>query len=251
MRKIIYEELSPLEVYALVVTGKLKKFPNGYLNKERIKEIVRNQILNVYRYAREDILTLQHSFFQENFLGGARKFFNDSNVSLLIYSFPEWNLKHWEFNKVPSKFWKEKSNQEDFVNWIAEKEGLDLNNKEHVRKITADIIEKYGGSKPMIYAGGIYELLNTVLKNKFRKWEVMKIASWSNEDIISATKWLIEEKLCYTPEQVCNISVRDFAKYNLDGMLQKTCNHSILSALKLAYPGTYYRDKSRGISIKK
>ena len=251
-KKRDYTKMTPLEVYALVVKGKLKKFPNNYLDKDIIKVIVRHLLLVVYGYTREDVLTkVNHEFFSKNFLGGARKFFNVSDMTMIIYCFPEWDIQYWEFKEAPMRFWQDVNNRKAFVLWIGKKENLDLNTKEGLRKITAQTIYKYAGCKPLSYSGGIFGLLDTVACGKYKKWEITKMLSWPKEDIIDATKWLIEEKLCYTPEQVCNIKVEDFAKNNLDGMLQKGCNHSILEALELAYPGMYFREGIRGIKLKK
>lgn len=250
-RQTIYYDMTPLEVYSLVVTGKLKMFPQGYLGKEVIKVIVRNVVLNMYGYTREDVLTkIDHKFFQDNFIGGVRKFFDYGDSEVLIYSFPEWDLKYWEFRKAPAMFWHDSKNQKEFVMWVCEKEGLDATKKEDLRKITATVVEKYGGSRPLADSGGLYELLNTVTDGKYKKWELIKMVSWSKQDVIAATKWLIEEKLNYTPEEVCKIKVEDFIRNNLDGMLQKACGHSILTALELAYPGKYCRTKARGIILK-
>ena len=251
MAKRNYENMTPLEVYALVVRGTIKKFPNGYLDKDKVKILVRHVILTVYNYTKEDVLEkINHKFFQDNFLGGVRKLFDFGDNEVLIYSFPEWELKQWNFRKVPPNFWKNKTNQKDFVLWICNIEGLNPNKKEDMRKITAEVVEKYGGSKPMVGAGGLYELISTVTGSRYKKWELMRPAVWSKQEAIVATRWLIEEKLKLTPKEVCKLSVSDFAKYNLDGMLQKLCDHSILKALEMAYPGTYYRSNVRGILYK-
>ena len=252
MNKINYFEMTPIEVYSLVVKGKIKKFPNNYLDKEIVKEIVRHVILNIYGYDRQQVINkVNHEFMQKNFLGGVRKLFEYSDAEVLAYSFPEWDLKYWEFKKVSPNFWHKRENLKDFLLWVCNKEGLNSQKKEDLRKITAKVLEKYGGSKPLVHAGGMYELLSIVTDGKYKKWEIMKMVSWSTEEITCAMKWLVEEQLHYTPEQTCNLKVADFVKYNLDGMLQKECNHSILKALEIAYPGMYCRTKARGIVLKK
>lgn len=159
-------------------------------------------------------------------------------------------MKVWEFRQVPKGFWENIENRRNFVIWVAEKEGLDINTKDGLRKITANVLYKYGGGKPMRYAGGLYELLDTVACGKYKKWEIIKMVSWNQEEIIEATKWLIEEKLRYSPKQVCGIKVSDFAKNNLEGMLRRGCNHNIFTALEVAYPGRYYCDGKKGICLK-
>lgn len=241
--------LEPLEMYALVVRGVYKTFPNNYLDKESIKVMVRYLILDSYKYTREDVLVkTDHKFFQNHQLGGARKFFNKSDWQMIIYCFPEWDIKYWEFTQINDKnFWPNSDNQRDFVLWVAKNEGVDISTKEGLRRITVPVIYKYGGSKPLQYAGGLFNLLNTVAQDKYKKWEITKMSSWTKQEAIEAIRWLIEEKLQYTPEQVCGIKITDFAKHNLEGMLEKVFSHSILAALESAYPGIYYREGIRGI----
>lgn len=250
-RRNNYFNMTALDVYGLIVKGELKVFPAGYLNKSSIKQIVRHVILNVHKYTREDVIRkVNKQFFMENHLGGTRKFFDYGYNEILVYSFPEWDFKYWEFKKVSPKFWDDVNNQKELILWICEKEGLDYIKKDHLRQITAEVVQKYAGNKPYVKAGGLYELLSTVTNGEYKKWELIKMVSWSKQDVICATKWLIEEKLKLSEEQVCSLKVSDFADYNLYGMLQRGCNNSILAALEFAYPGKYYRVKSRGIILK-
>ena len=239
-----------MEVYKLVATGQLKKFPHNYLEKESIKEIVRNVFLNELKLTREDVLKIKQEDMTSRYMGGFRKFFDMQNALVMIYSFPEWDLKPWEFTKVHPKFWEDTNNQREFVLWIAKKEGLDITCKEDLRKITVQMIWKYRGSKALVAAGGTYGLLKTVCGDKYKEWEITKVVSWTDEKVVEAVKWLLEEKLKITSKESCKIRVTHFKKYNLDGMLQKACNHSIIRALNMAYPGRYTRKDARNIVLK-
>ena len=243
--------LDPINMYSLLAQGKLKTFPNNYLDKQSIKVIVRHLVLTLHNYSREDVLVkVDHTFLQANFLGGAKKFFNHRDVEMLIYCFPEWDMKAWEFPKTPQNFWKDKENQRNFVLWIAQKEGIVFKTKDDYRKITAEVVFKYGGSKAMRNAGGLFELLNTVAKDQYKKWEITRVFPWHDEELIPAIKWLVEEKLMYTPEQACHLTRKDFSDNNLDGLLQKVGSRSVLAALELAYPGVYCRYGRQGICLK-
>lgn len=242
----------PVELYSLLLQGKLKTFPNNYLDKDSIKVMVRHLILTLHNYSRDDVLTkVNHEFLQHNCLGGAKKFFNHSDIEMLVYSFPEWDLKAWEFLKVPQNFWRNNKNQRDFVLWVAKKEKIKLRTKQDYRKITAEVIMKYGGSKAMRNAGGLFNLLNTVACDKYKKWEITVIWPWHEDELIPAIKWLIEEKLKLTPEQACYLTKQDFVDNNLDGLLHHVGNRSVLKALELAYPGMYCRTGRYGIMLKK
>lgn len=249
--KTDYILMNPIEIYKLVADGELKKFPNNYLDKNTIKVIFRHIVLNVYGYSRKDVIEkVDKKFMQENFLGGAKKFFELSVGRLIIYCFPEWDIRLWEFKQVPKGFWENEENRMAFVIWVAERENVDINTRDGLRAITASVINKYAGGKPMSYAGGLYELLNSVACNKYKKWEITKMSSWSREEVILATKWLIEEKLQLNPEEICGLKVADFARHNLDGMLNKACSHSVFRALEMTYPGQYYRGLDKGICLR-
>lgn len=244
--------LAPLSMYGLMLQGKLKAFPNNYLDKDVIKIMVRHLVITLHSYSRADVLTkVNHAFLQDNCLGGAKKFFNNRDIELLIYCFPEWNLKAWEFEKVPQNFWRSRENQRDFVLWVAEKEKIMLQTKEDYRKITSEMIVRYGGSKAMRNAGSLFNLLNTVAQDKYKKWEITVIWPWHEDELIPAIKWLVEEKLKLTPEQACYLTKQDFIDNNLDGLLAHVGNRSVLKALELAYPGRYYRSGRYGIKLKK
>jgi len=108
----------------------------------------------------------------------------------------------------------------------------------------------YPGSKAMRHAGNLFNLLNMVACNKYKKWEITRIFPWHDDEIIPAIKWLVEEKLNYTPKEACHLTRKDFADHNLDGMLQRVGRRSVLAALDLAYPGVYCRDGRQGIKLK-
>ena len=246
-------QLDPISMYKTLLQGELKTFPNNYLDKESIKVMVRHLVLTLHGYNREELLTkVDHAFLQNNCLGGAKKFFGKSDVTMLIYCFPEWDLKAWEFQKTPQNFWKSKDNQREFVLWIANKEGIKLETKYDYRKITTAVIFKYGGSKAMRHAGSLFDLLNTVACDKYKKWEITRIYPWHDDEIIPAIKWLVEEKLQYnTPEQACLLTKKDFVDNNLDGLLERVGQRSVLAALQLAYPGVYCRHGRQGIGLEK
>ena len=52
------------------------------------------------------------------------------------------------------------------------------------RKITTAVIFKYGGSKAMRHAGSLFDLLNTVACDKYKKWEITRIYPWHDDEII-------------------------------------------------------------------
>lgn len=248
-----YFNMDPLEVYDLVAKGELGKFPNNYLDKETTKYILRHIILNVCKFGRKDVCEkVNHKFMQKHHMGWFRALFGMKDYELFKYSFPEWDLKEWEFNgSVSPQFWEKRKNQREFVLWVAEKENLNLNKKDDLKKLTAHVIVKYGGQKSMKYSGGIFNLLTSVIgKRKYKQWEITKVSCWTEELTKDALEWLVSEKLHYSKEQICNLRLRDFRANDLDKLLQKY-DYKIIDILEVAYPEEYYLDSNNKICLKK
>lgn len=245
-----YSTMHPMEVYNLVRRGDLQRFPNNYLEKSMVKIILRKVVLEEMKFTREDIIKMvDHSFMSKHYMGGFRKLFDTKMYNLIDYCFPEMKIKAWELSKVTPGFWKNKDNQREFLIWVMEKEEIDPNSKKDLRRLTAEVIRKYGGSKLLKIEADIYTILDTVVCGRFKEWEIMKLRVWNKEKAIAAIKWLVEEKLNYTLEEACKLKSADFKRNNLDGLLQKHCNHSVLEALNLAYGNCFIRENSKKIRL--
>lgn len=240
-RGLDYVNLTPIEVYDYLVAGKIQTFPNAYVIPENMKPILREVALNRLKLSREEICkNINDEYLKQYYLGGIRKAFNQSIYQMINYCFPELNIKPWELNKIQNGFWAQEQNRKDFMEWLVQKEKINVKSIEELRKIDVKLIEKYGGTKPLVYSGGLYQLILLVAKIDVKEWQVVKVRYWTKEKIIKAVKWMIEEKLMWSEEEVVEkISVNVFREYNLDGMLQKHCNHSPLKALQIVYPGKY------------
>lgn len=246
-----YTSLTPIDVYKLVASGKLKKFPNHYLDMEAIKEISRYVILDIYHFTKEDICKkINQPFLSKNYMGGFARRFEYDTLGFVNYCFPEFNIKGWEMVKVKPEFWEDKKNQKEFMLYLFEKLNIDPNSKEDLRRVTARDIIKYGGSNALKKTDGYFSLIQTVTKDKFQEWEIIKIRAWDAEKAKTAVKWLVEKRLKLDKKAACNITVQDFKDNNLDGMLQKVFNHSILNALNATYGDIYYREGIRNIKLR-
>lgn len=238
--------LTPLEVYSLVESGNLKKFPNGYVTKDSMKEILRYVILERLHMSRNDIChKLSYPFLRKYKLGGSKRAFNCSIFSLITYCFPEFDIRYWELNKVEDGFWSKEENRKEYMLWLANKEKICLNSIHDLQKINAKLIQKYGGSKAIKFGGGVYELIRLVAEIDVKEWQVIKMPVWTENKVKMAVKWLIEERLKWDKQQVINsISATVFYDNDLGGMLKRYCNHSPLKALQIAYPGEYTKVKN-------
>ena len=153
-------------------------------------------------------------------------------------------IKYWELNKVENGYWKVENNRREYMTWLCEKENINTESIYDLKRINARLIQKYAGSKILAEAG-VYELILLVTKVDVKQWQVTKMNVWTEDKVKEAVKWLIEEKLKWTYDDVVEkISAKTFSNNGLSGMLQKYCNHSPLKALQIAYPNTYYKLKN-------
>lgn len=241
-KKFDWSKMDSIDVWKAVRTGELKVFPNNYLNKNNCKELIRYLVLDELKLSRDEILKINWKFLSNYQLGGTRKFLWGKIYKALNFCFPEYDIKPWEVTKATPGIWKDPKIRTNFIIWICKKENLNLSNIDDIRKISADLINKYGGSRALREAGGLYELIYPAVDNKLnlKEWQLIKVNFWNKEKTISAVHWLIEEKLKWSHDEVVNnLSASIFYKNDLGGMLSKFCNNSPLCALQIAYPGEY------------
>lgn len=240
--KIDWNLLDPIDVWNSVLQGELKVFPNNYLDKDICKKLIRTLVIDQLHLSREEILKVNWKFLAKYKLGGTRKFLTGGIYGAINFCFPELKIKEWELPNVTKRFWNSQENRTRFVKWVANKENLSLSKMSDIRKFSSDLFISYGGSKALKYAGSLYNLLKPAVSKEldFHEWNLVKINTWNEEKTIKAVRWLIEEKLKWSHEEVYNnISASVFYKNDLGGMLSKFCNNSPLKALQIAYPGEY------------
>ena len=86
----------------------------------------------------------------------------------------------------------------------------------------------------------LYQAINAAYPEKFKPWELNCVPRgyWGNiENGIEATRWLFEEKLKLSDEEIkSQISRKLFEDNGLDGMLQQCFSGSPSKALNSVYP---------------
>lgn len=115
------------------------------------------------------------------------------------------------------------------------------------------IIAKYklNGGFGKLYQRNIYPYITDCFPEwEIKEWELKKsrvpVNFWDEDNAISACKWLIEEKLKWSLDEVSkNISNTIFRNNNLDGML-RTLKLPITELITKAYPDhdwTYLKER--------
>lgn len=237
---LTYEEkmsLSARDIYSLVFTGAISRFPNEYLNKEIIKELIRWLLLEKKKLNKDQILSITWAYIKELKLGSAEKIFEYSMFNMFNYCFPEFEIKIWQVKPICSNHFDILENRIQFVKDVAQLEGINLDLLEDVKKINIEMVDKYS-TKARVKAGGLNVLLSDA--TNFEEWQFNKVSKWTDELICRATKKLIEEILKWDYECVCeNISISTFIDNGFKSLIIKGCRKSVYKALNIAYPKLY------------
>lgn len=125
---------------------------------------------------------------------------------------------------------------EDILNWN------DNDIKERMGKNTFHN-HKLGGMLSIIYQDNPILAIMTAYPNRFKEWEFNKVSRkfWNLETCASATKWLIEEKLNWSKDELLqNISKKTFIDNGFSGMLTHLHpNLTVYAIINLVYPNQY------------
>lgn len=92
------------------------------------------------------------------------------------------------------------------------------------------------------FNSSLFNAVNYVYLDRFKPWELNRVpsGSWTKENCIKATRWLIEDKLKLNFRQALkSVSIKDFENNGLGPMLQSHFRNSVTNASILAYPDDY------------
>jgi len=110
--------------------------------------------------------------------------------------------------------------------------------------LSGELLNKYklGGLINLLFSGSPYLLINTVYPNMIKPWELQVAPSgyWNLKTASEAIKWMIEDKLNLSDEEILNnLSLEIFTQYKLSGMMQIFFRSSTIKAIECAYPGRF------------
>lgn len=235
-QKVNWADYSAIEVWHMVRIGDgITQFPPNYLNRETLRTLIRELMLNELHMSRSEIADCKlNALMRKYYLGSTHKFF-ESNFDVLDYCFPEFHYLEWELHKVPDEFWKVEANRVRYLKYVSEQEGLDLSKLEDVKKIDANMIRKYGGARVLKEADSLYEVLRPVIPESIKEWNLKKIGAWNETKAREAMVWL-EKELGLTKATITSLTKYDFYDHDLAGLLGKFCSHSPLKAVQILYP---------------
>ena len=239
---------SPYQAINTIYPNKFKEWefkqtPNKFWTKEKGIEVTKWLIEEKLKLTDEEIKEhLSQKLFKDNKLVGMLdKCFNNSPYQAINTIYPN-KFKEWEFSKTPSSFWTKEKGIEA-TKWLIE-EKLKLTNEEIKEQLSVKLFRdnKLSGMLQLCFNGSPYQAINTIYPNKFKEWEFKNVPSgfWTKEKGIETTKWLIEEKLKLTDEELKEqLSTNLFKDNNLYNMLYNCFNNSPYQAINVTYPNKF------------
>ncbi|MBE6068053.1 MAG: hypothetical protein E7211_10240 [Clostridium lundense] len=231
----------------MVLNGTLKTFPHSFWTYENSRknavDITKYLIEEILCWSHEDIKNklTQKTFFSNKLCTMLLKVYGGSPFEVINSVYPN-KFKPWELKHVPNSYWTLK-NGIQATKWLIE-EKLKWSDDDIKERLTERTFFKYGlgGMIDTIYNGSTFKTLDSAYPNKFKPWELKQVPNfyWTLENGIEATKWLIEEKLKWSDDDIKKrLSVRLFSKHRLSGMINLLYNNSAFEAINSAYPNRF------------
>ena len=246
--KINTTNLTDIEIYNLVLSGKLKRFPNYFWEKPNslgsAKEITKYLIEDLLKWKDDDIKKnlCQNTFIDLKLNGMLQRCFNGSPYSALNNAYKD-KFKQWEISNTPLSFWtKEKAFES--IKWLLEKK-LKLTDFEIKEKYSRDFIINNGLCTAVkVLKEDAFTIINTIYPERFKAWEFTQtpIGYWDDTTVGEAIRWLIEDVLNWSDKEVVEkLTVSFLEVHGLSGLITYAGKKklSIYKIMDLAYPGKY------------
>lgn len=190
--------------------------------------------------------------FKENNLSGMLViYFKGSPFSALNMVYPG-RFKPWELKSTPLSYWN-KNTAIKATRWLIE-EKLKLTDEDLKNKLSQKLFEENNllGMLTNCFHCSPFEAIDTAYPGKFKPWEFKRcpLSYWTRENGIKATKWLIEEKLKWSHNDIKEkLTNYIFVDNGLRGMLQGCFNNSPFNAIDATYPGKFKKEDFKSYHI--
>ena len=217
--------------------------PNSYWTKETAAEATKWFIEEKLKWSEEELLKkLSTKTFYDNGLGEIlNATFTKSLYAAINNAYPE-KYKPWQFANVPNSYWT-KETAAEATRWLIE-EKLKWSEEELLKKLSTKTFCDNGlrGMLANVFDGSPYAAIDNAYPEKYKPWQFAKVPNsyWTKETAAEATRWLIEEKLKWSEEELLKkLSTKTFTDNKLVGMFASVFNRSPYAAINNAYPGKY------------
>lgn len=245
--KMLATDHAIIDVFEKVLSRKLSRFPlftwelPNSLHYAKI--ITRYMFEEKLKWSLEDIKKNFDKKVISNFrLAGMFVILFDSFYELINNAYPD-QIKPWELNKMPRGLWESDDMKRKAIKWLFE-EKLNWTIEDIKEKVTTLTFEDNGFAY-LLYRSfdSLYAAINFAYPNQIHPWE-LKVTSnhyWNNdENKLKTLKWLFEEKLKWTPEEIKNnLSQKPFIDNKLEGFLMHHFSGSPFQAIDFLYPNQF------------
>ena len=256
MQSFTDEQKGIKEYYLCDVLQYGKRFPMGtwiyfdVVDYNAAAIVTKAMIEDVLKWSEEDdVRKLNSKTFTDNKLGGMfDSVFNQSTYATINNAYPE-KYKPWQFAKVPLSYWT-KETAAEATKWLIE-EKLKWSEDTLLENLSARIFIENGlrGMLNAVFVNSPHKAINNAYPGKYKPWQFERapMSYWTNETAAEATKWLIEEKLKWSEEDVVKkLGQKIFYDNGLRGMLTRVFANSPYAAINNAYPGKYVKSDFYG-----
>ncbi|MBK5114918.1 MAG: hypothetical protein JJE41_14935 [Candidatus Heimdallarchaeota archaeon] len=238
------EEVRKLIKYKL--EGKIAQLPYGFWRCDRGKEhsrIAIKYLVEVHlKLALDDVpkVLSAKTFHEAGLFRILVEFFDSSYFKALEYTYPG-HFEPWQFRKGMTGIWEgpigKKRSLQAIRNLL---NALEIKFEEIPKKVSYKIFKEngLGGMLQTLYNSSPYQAINALHPGKFKPWEFSVKNYWAKETLLKAresTKWLIEEKLKFTPNDIRKVKRKHFLDFNLGQMLRIFYQNSHILALTDVY----------------
>lgn len=247
------DNISPIDVYKLVLIGKISRFPKDFWNSldsdVYVPEITKFLIEDILKWNNLDIKNkLRKKTFEENKLRGMLYLkYRDSPYQAITSAYPERNYKPWDFVNTPNSHWQGeqgKLNAKVAIKWLFEEKLKwtieDIKNNANQQVFTENNLL---GMLKKAFDSDLFTAIDFVYPGQFKRWEVgvhVRNNYWNKEEGILATKWLIEVRLKWSDLDIKKyFNKQIFMDNGLYGMLQMCFNSSPYEAINTTYPDKF------------
>lgn len=235
--------MDAVEVYKLVLSGKLKRFPNGYWQNPEAKD----NAIKCVRFLLKDYLNLSHQEIKDSNLGkiirgyrlaailSSRNF--DNVLEIVMLAFPG-DFKPWEFKKAGHGHWNSRENRIEAIKWLVDQVLL----KEDFKAISKQTFKEYGLSGLLAtYDGSPFAAIEDAFQGEGIAWRLSQQVPtdyWDDSsNIARAIRWVIEKKLNLDEEDIKELfTIKLLTSNGLAGLYDATRKEAH-EYLEIAYPG--------------
>ncbi|MBU3075602.1 DUF4046 domain-containing protein [Clostridium estertheticum] len=151
--KIDLTYLDDIEMYELLLQGRITNFPSGFWANRSVEEakevatkLLKYLIDKRLKYNKEDVKREVSKMFLTKYkLHTASKLFGRSAIRYTICTYPEELYQPWQFchDKVPQNYWTLEKNRVDALKYVFEVE-MKWNIEDVKEKLTWSLLEEYG-----------------------------------------------------------------------------------------------------------